>query len=505
MIWRSFVKLDLSLLIVVSLAACVQQQDLQQPSSGPRNVILFVGDGFGATQTALGLQFARMVQDRELHIETLMRDGNTGYALPWPFENTVTDSAGAASQFATGQVSRVETVGMNADGYPVETILEWAHGRGLGTGLVTNMRVTHATPAAFAAHHGSRYAAEHELMDDLLREGDVNVLLGGGARALVPAGTRVSEALPNVPAELDGSSNRNDETNGVEEAEAQGYVVVSDSASLDQAATHASKLLGLFSASHLPYVVDRRRMNLSSVPTVAEMTSAALEVLARRDEGFFLFVEGGRIDYAGHANDAGSMLHEILDFDDAVGKGLEFQRVHPGTLVLVTADHGTGGFSFTYGDFGPTEELELESGIVYQPDHTYPGKEPLVMLFEQTASYPYIVNGAGTDPEKLVELVREHTGLEMTMQEANETLVRDENGLAWPIDFRPFYTEPEDNATALLGRALSRHTYVVWSTGGHTTELVPTYGRGPGADKLRGVYPNTHLYSVMREALEGGS
>ena len=288
MIWRSSVKLNSSLRTVVLLAACGQQQDLPPPSSSDRNVILFVGDGFGATQTALGLQFARMVQDRELHIETLMRDGNTGYALPWPFENTVTDSAGAASQFATGRAARVETLGLSAEGYPVETILEWAHGRGLGTGLVTNMRVTHATPAAFAAHQGSRYAAEPELMDDMLREGDVDVLLGGGARALVPAGTRVSDAFPNVPAELDGTSNRNDETKGVEQAEAQGYVVVSDSASLDEAATHARKLLGLFSASHLPYVVDRRRMNLSSVPTVAEMTSAALEVLARSDAGFFL-------------------------------------------------------------------------------------------------------------------------------------------------------------------------------------------------------------------------
>jgi alkaline phosphatase len=127
------------------------------------------------------------------------------------------------------------------------------------------------------------------------------------------------------------------------------------------------------------------------------------------------------------------------------------------------------------------------------------------MLFRQDASYPYIVSHAGGSPEKLVELVRTHTGLEMTIDEAREALVRDEKGLAWTKDFRPFYGDPEDNASALLARALSRHTFVVWATGGHTIEPVPTYGRGPGAEKLRGVYTNTHLYSVMREVLEASA
>jgi alkaline phosphatase len=215
-------------------------------------------------------------------------------------------------------------------------------------------------------------------------------------------------------------------------------------------------------------------------------------------------VEGGRIDYAGHANDAGSLLHEILDFDEAVGMGLAFQRSHPDTLVLVTGDHGTGGFSFSDGSFGAAEELSLDSGIVYQPDCCYPPKDRLEILFRQNASYPYILRQAGMDPEKLVELVLAHTGLEMTMDEAREALVRDEQGLARTKDFRPFYSDPDDSASALIGRALSRHTYVVWSTGEHTTDLVPTYGRGPGAEKLRGIYPNTHIYSVMRETLETG-
>jgi alkaline phosphatase len=489
---------------ILLFVACGQTQVVQRQPAGTRNVILFVGDGLGASQTSLGVLYARLIENCELNIESLMRDGNTGYALPLPFDSIVTDSAAAATQFATGQTVRNETLGLDPDGYPIETILEWAHARGLGTGLVSNMRLTHATPAAFAVHQGSRYLSEHVLADDLLQSGDVDVLLGGGARAMVPAGTRASDTFPGIPQELDGESIREDEANRAAGLASRGYEVVSDSRSLVEAAGRATKLLGVFSASHLPYVLDRRQLNLATVPTLAEMTSAALDVLSRRDGGFFMLVEGGRIDYAGHANDAGSMLHEVLDLDEAVGVALAFQRSHPDTLVLVTGDHGTGGFSFSDAWFGPEPELQLDSGIVYQASGQYPPIGQLEMLFRQTASYPYILQQAGLDPQKLIELVREHTGLEMTMDEAREALVRDEQGVARTKDFSPYYVDPDDSAAALIGRALSRHTYVVWSTGEHTTDLIPTYGRGPGAGKLRGIYPNTHIHSVMRETLEAG-
>jgi len=106
------------------------------------------------------------------------------------------------------------------------------------------------------------------------------------------------------------------------------------------------------------------------------------------------------------------------------------------------------------------------------------------------------------DPEKLVELVFAHTGLEMTTDEARGALARDEQGLHGTKAFRSYYGSADNSAAAMLGLALSRHTYVVWSTGEHTSDPVPTFGRGPGAEKLRGIYPNTHIYSVMRETLE---
>jgi len=196
------------------------------------------------------------------------------------------------------------------------------------------------------------------------------------------------------------------------------------------------------------------------------------------------------------------MLHEILDLDAAVGRALEFQQRHPDTLVLVTGDHGTGGFSFNDTAFGLPEDLPLDSGMVYQPGWGYPTRKHLELLGRQSASYTYILQQAGTDPEKLIELILAHTGIEMTMDEAIEALVRGEDGLPGTKAYRRYHGDPDDAASSLLGLALAEHSFVVWSTRGHTSDPVPTYGRGPGAEKLRGIYPNTHIYSVMREALE---
>jgi len=255
------------LLSIMLLVGCSPAPEKEQQPREARNVILFIGDGFGSTELSLGIQYARLVEQRELNIDSLMQDGNTGYSFPLPFENIVIDSAAAATQMATGQLARNDMLGMDPDGYPMETILEWADKRGLGTGLITNMRITHATPGGFAMHQSSRYNAESALMDDLLQEGDVDVLLGGGARALVPAGSWVSEILQGIPEELDGESEREDALYTVTDLEDLGYSIASDSSSLREAASGAMKMIGLFAASSMPYAVDRQNMDVAGVPT----------------------------------------------------------------------------------------------------------------------------------------------------------------------------------------------------------------------------------------------
>ena len=489
------------LLAAILLSLSLAARDTRSASVGAPNVILFIGDGLGPNQMKLGLDYARVVQGRPLHLETLMENGDTGYALPLPYQAVVIDSASSATQMGTGQPARNETLGLDTDGRESRTILEWAEDRGLATGLVTNMRLTHATPAAFATHHVSRYGEEHLLADQLLGGRDIDVLLGGGARAFVPRGERTSESLSGIPTSLDEDSRRGDARNLIDEARGRGYTIVSDRDSLRDGAATALRLLGLFAANNLPYVLDRRHERLDGVPSLPELTQAALQVLAKNEGGFFLMVEGGLIDYAGHDNDAATLLQEILDFDEALGLGLRFQSDNPQTLVVVTADHGTGGFSFTYSGWRGEQE-PLANGQTYRPRWYYPGEAELRLLGRQDRSFWRILERAGADPAKLQEEVQSATGLSLTSDEAARVLARNPEGHAETSDFREFYTEPEVVPLALLGRALSRQTSVVWSTGGHTSDPALTFGIGPGAEGLRGVYRNTHLHDVMKRSLE---
>jgi alkaline phosphatase len=442
------------------------------------------------------------MEDRDLALTTLMKRGMTGYAVPMSHETIVIDSAASATQLATGITTRTEMLGMDPDGSAVETLLEWAEERGLATGLVTNTRLTHATPAAFATHMISRYEPESDIADAMLAGSKIEVLMGGGARAFIPKGVRVSEILEGVPHDLDGSSRRSDERNLVEEARSAGYAVASDRETLKEAG-RASKLLGLFAYSHLPYEVDRRNQRLDGVPSLKELTETALSVLRRNGEGFFLMVEGGRIDHAAHDNDAGTMLQEILAFDDAVDAGVRFQSEHPETLVIVTADHATGGFSWTYSLREETFELPLASGDVYRSRWYYPGKREMEMLAQQTASFESILKRSEMDVDRLIKEVEKGVGLALTREEAERVLARNEKGHAVPTDFAEFYADWESAAQAMLGRALARQTSVVWSTGGHTSDPLLTFGSGPGAEKLRGIYTGVHIHDVIKSALEG--
>ena len=477
------------------------------PTESPRakNVILFIGDGFGMNQFSLGLAYASEVRGRPLRMAELADAGRAGYSVPFSYARITTDSAAAATQMATGRRALTETLSVDPEtAEPLPTILEWAEERGLATGLVSNMRLTHATPVAFAVHAKSRYVPESELADQLFAEPEVEVLLGGGGRAMIPAGQTLGQSVSGLPAGTDGPSNRSDDRNLIAEAEARGFTVVGDRAELE-AARGAERLVGIFAASHLPYVLDRSWEGLDeSVPTLAELTGAAIASLQQNEAGFFLVVEGGRIDYAGHDNDAGAMLAEILDFDEAVGAAFDFARGRDDTLVLVTADHGTGGFSFTYAGGGPGPLPDAVSWD-YRAGPEMAGVRHLEMLAGQRRSLieAMLEISSPATGDSVLAVIEEATGIRLTEEEAGDLASQlDEEELA-PRDFSGYYLDSASIPVALAARKLANHTQVVWSTGGHTSEPVLLLGFGPGADGVLGIGENTRVHAVIRQALAG--
>ena len=307
----------------------------EAPSSeGPVNgIILFIGDGMGITQRTAG-RWVAVGQNGLLAMDQMQV---SGWQETSAFQNPVTDSAAAGTAIATGYKTRNNRVGVDSDENAVPTILEQAKQRGWATGLVTNTPMTHATPASFAAHTVSRN--NYEIIAEQMFDLEVDVLLGGGENDWLPVGTKGCYPF---------GGGRDDGRNLIEESQAKGYAYVCDQAGLLGVDTSSTpRLLGLFAD-------DGFRRPFS--PTLAEMTKIAIEILSQDEEGFFLMVEAGQIDWAGHDNDPEGVFESVAGFDEAVALGQAYQQAEPNTLLIVTADHETGGMSIYFESTGSFRE-----------------------------------------------------------------------------------------------------------------------------------------------------
>jgi alkaline phosphatase len=271
-----------------------------------------IGDGMGFGQ----LNLARIDRGGLLQVDSMPV---VGIVRVLPIGSVVPDSAATATAMATGYATDNGTIGQRPDGTRVPTVLEAAEGQGRASGLVTTTTITHATPASFAAHVPDR-DMQAEIAAQLLESG-VDVLLGGGRRYFLP--TSAPGGGPRGQAHLE------------DRARSMGFEVVYDRSPLLE--SDSSRLLGLFQWDAMA--------TRPPEPTLAEMIGKAIDVLDEDPEGFFLMGEGGQIDWACHDNDAADALHQMEQFDEAVGVALEFARRRGDTLVLVTADHETGGLS----------------------------------------------------------------------------------------------------------------------------------------------------------------
>lgn len=420
-----------------------------------KNVILMIGDGMGPSHVHVAWLYAKRQLGRELALTRLMNEGRTAYVHNGGLESTVVESAEAASQMATGVKVHAGTISLGPDGSALKTILEMAGERGKATGLVTTSGITDATPAAFAAHERNRWN-EEAIADQLIRSG-VNVLFGGRKHFFLPEGEQ---------------GRRRDGRNLLVEARRSGYAVVETAEGLKNA--DGEKILGLFSMGNMRYEIDR---GSSQEPSIAEMTAKALRVLGRDPDGFFLMVEAGRIDHASHHNDIGAVISDMLAFDDAIGVADQFRREHPDTLLVITADHETGGLA------------------ILPYDHH--GKTFLGMNFEAISrirgSHEPRNRELGNDPtpEKIREVVRRYYGIDL---EESEVRAIAENSIR-KLDPRHFH-----NISGSIAFALRLHHRIGWNLTTHSGTPVPLVAVGPGSEKVNGWRHNTEVFTIMREA-----
>lgn len=277
----------------------------------PTNVILMIGDGMGTAQIYAGKTANKGV----LFLDNFNK---SGFVSTHSSEDYITDSAAGGTAMACGVKTYNAAIGVDSDKKPVKSILEKASEKKLGTGLVSTSAITHATPAAFIAHQPHRNMYE-EIAADFLKT-NIDVFIGGG---------------------YDHFTKRKDGRNLATELAQKGYSVIQDINQIKD--FKVGKLAGLTALEHNERVGIRKEMLQIS-------TQTALNLLSQKKQGFFLMVEGSQIDWGGHANDITYIVEEMLDFDKAIGVVLEFASKDKNTLVIVTADHETGGLTLNKGD-----------------------------------------------------------------------------------------------------------------------------------------------------------
>ena len=333
----------------------------QFKSKKPKNVIMMIGDGMGVSQIFAGLT----ANGGHLFLDNFKQ---IGFSKTQSSNNYITDSAAGGTALSSGQKTFNGAIGVNADSIPIQTILEMAEEKGLATGLVSTSAITHATPASYIAHQKSR-ASYEQIAADFMKT-DIDVFIGGGYKHF---------------------SQRADKRDLILELQQKGYQVLRD---MDEIAkVKSGKLAGLIADEHND-VAGKRKMSLPL------STETALNILGQNQKGFFIMVEGSQIDWGGHENNTIYLIKEMLDFDQAIGKALEFAAKDGETLIVVTADHETGGLSLNGGDM----KTGMVKGAYTTGEHTAvmvpvfsygPGAENFTGIIENTEIAKRIMNLMG--------------------------------------------------------------------------------------------------------------
>ncbi|UTW48839.1 alkaline phosphatase [Bacterioplanoides sp. SCSIO 12839] len=557
---KALTKLSAAVVASTLLVACGSDSDSNSDDNSNnqgqvKNLILMIGDGMGAQQVGLLEEYARRSPanaariNKTTGLQNLAENGSLGLSMTAPMganAGLIVDSACSATQLATGKGSISEAVGLDDKGNKVETILEKAQKMGKATGLITDTRLTHATPAGFASHRPHR-SMENEIAEDLLAAG-VDVLLGGGSRHWAPKVDDfavLAEEL-NAPSHVIKKSKRSadDARNLFAEAKTAGYQLAFDKAQM--AAVNDGKLLGLFDDSAMndgiEYTACKNNASPESgskcadEPSLVDMTKKALDILSKDPDGFFLMIEGGQIDWAGHVNDTGWLLHEMLKFDEAVQAVYEWAAERDDTLVVVTADHETGGFGFAYHKHDIPQAKTLQGdGMVeadgsprdYQPQYNFGALATLDKIYAQERSFYDILSAVDGDWDfsnssaaAWVEEVNKSLHADFHIDDASgekiaarydvpaEDVHPDHKYLSATNipkfnDFSDFYVYADEDTGALIAREVAEKQSVTWGNGTHTAAPVPVYAFGPEAitKQFSTMQHHTDLGQKMMSAL----
>ncbi|ABL98781.1 alkaline phosphatase [Shewanella amazonensis] len=418
-------------LLLLALPLTAAAADPLKTPSKPKNMVIMIGDGMGPAYTSAYRYFKDNPDTEEIE-QTVFDRLLAGMAstYPAPVSGYVTDSAAAATALATGHKSYNGAISVDVNKAPLPTLFEKAREAGLATGVAVSSQINHATPAAFLAHNESR--KNYDEIASAILGSDAQVLLGGGQKYF-------DESL-------------------LADYRAKGYQHLTDIGALDTISS--GKVLGLFAEVQLPWVIDNPESH-----QLSRLTAKALELLSQNDKGFVLLVEGSLIDWAGHNNDIVTAMAEMDEFARAIEVVEEFVRTRGDTLMVITADHNTGGLSIGADD-QYLWDAALLRGVKASPD----------------AMAAAII--AGDVWQEQLE-----TQLGFTLESDEQAAISRAR------------MQGQDVLSSAIKTMLDKRSYTGWTSGGHTALDVQVFAQGPASGLFIGHQDNTEIAQKMMSLL----
>ena len=408
--------------------------------TAPKNVIYMIGDGMGPAYTTAYRYFKDDPTTKSVE-QTVFDTMLTGMARTYPDDHTVvTDSAASATALSSGHKSYNGAIAVDTDKKPLKTMLEIAKQRGMTTALLATSQINHATPASFAAHNESRNNYD-EIANDYIDNKiagklPVDLMLGGGTKYFI-----------------------RDDRNLVDEFKAAGYQYGDDIQNLDQITQLPA--IGLYAAKGLPFALDENPTRLT------KLTSKALDLLDNQNkDGFFVMIEGSQIDWCGHANDIACAMAEMDDFASAIEKAKAYVDKNKDTLLVITADHSTGGLTL-----GAHGQYKWEADVVHGVKAT-----------------------AGTITQHLLE----SDDLKSVWNKYTNIAFTPEN----KIKLEQAKSMGDKALNLAVKSIISDTSFTGWTTGGHTAVDVQVFAYGKGSEQFVGSQNNTDIADKLIHFIE---
>lgn len=424
----------------ISLLALLCTASGAYAESAPKNVIYMIGDGMGPAYTTAYRYFKDDPTTKSVE-QTVFDTMLTGMARTYPDDHTVvTDSAASATALSSGHKSYNGAIAVDTDKKPLKTMLEIAKQRGMTTALLATSQINHATPASFAAHNESRNNYD-EIANDYIDNKiagklPVDLMLGGGTKYFI-----------------------RDDRNLVDEFKAAGYQYGDDIQNLDQITQLPA--IGLYAAKGLPFALDENPTRLT------KLTSKALDLLDNQNkDGFFVMIEGSQIDWCGHANDIACAMAEMDDFASAIEKAKAYVDKNKDTLLVITADHSTGGLTL-----GAHGQYKWEADVVHGVKAT-----------------------AGTITQHLLE----SDDLKSVWNKYTSIAFTPEN----KIKLEQAKSMGDKALNLAVKSIISDTSFTGWTTGGHTAVDVQVFAYGKGSEQFVGSQNNTDIADKLIHFIE---